>query len=485
MRIRTIFLVTILVILVVPLSGTRASCTSFLLKRDNGLYFAHSLNQENLASVPGMIFLNQRDSWKKGYSWNDLLKVNQETSPSLVWKSQFGSVTFNPAGRDFPDGGMNEKGLFIWEMTLEGTQFVKDQSLPTLFMMQWMQYQLDNFSSVDQVIDYCGEIALDGWDWHFFVADRSGKSATIEFLDGKPVVHSGDNMPIPLLANTEYAKEIRWLKKYRGFGGELDITPGDNNTQRFIHGARMIHDFSSQDPIDYCFGILDTMSKNVRWSVVFDVNQMKVYFKTNLNQVIRFFSFSPSDFARTSIPLMLDIECPGPGDVKSKFVSSSKEKEERLLAGFCKILYEASAEYRTILKDQHADNEMIAKTILKRVEAPDISADFDIAGEWKGIVKYPATDGMMEFPMIMKFSRVSGELTGIANDGTVLVNLRLTNVEHVGGLLSFTAREPKSGYVLLFRLSVSINEIKGSIEFNKDTEQRRGMVSLKRTIKIN
>jgi hypothetical protein len=36
---------------------------------------------------------------------------------------------------------MNEAGLYIEEMTLDGTRFPEDHSKPLIFMVQWMQYE--------------------------------------------------------------------------------------------------------------------------------------------------------------------------------------------------------------------------------------------------------------------------------------------------------------------------------------------------------
>jgi hypothetical protein len=163
-----------ILLLMMVLTLKSSACTSLILKTKDGLYFVHSLNQGDWKSVPGLIFVNQRDAWKKGYSWEALLKVNDESAPSLVWKSKYGSVTFNPLGKEFPDGGMNEKGLYIWEMSFAETKFPDDPNKPKLFMMQWMQYQLDNFSTIGEVMKNAGQMSLDGWEWHFFVADRSG-----------------------------------------------------------------------------------------------------------------------------------------------------------------------------------------------------------------------------------------------------------------------------------------------------------------------
>jgi penicillin V acylase-like amidase (Ntn superfamily) len=483
MKKRNRFLVILFMIVLIPFLNV-FPCTSFLLKQGDALYFAHSLNQGNIPRVQGIIFLNQRDTWKKGYSWENLLKVNQEVSPNLVWKSKYGSVTFNPMGREFPDGGMNEKGLFIWEMTLDATQYSKDENLPRLFMMQWMQYQLDNFRTVEEVINNSDKIALDGWEWHFFVADKSGKSAAIEFLDGKPVIHTGENMPIPLLCNDAYSDEIRWVKNFKGFGGELEITPKSEWIPRFTYGAKILQDFSTQEPVEYSFNTLDAMSKNVRWAIVFDVNNLKVHFKTNLNQTIRSFSFSSNDFAKTNAPLMLDIECPGPGDVKNQFIPYSKEANGKLLTDLLKLLYTVAEPYRAILKEQNTDNETVSRSILSKMELADEKTNFNIAGDWKGIVKYPAAGKQTaDVPMTISFNLQNGILTGKVDDGAVIKNLPIINAEYSGGIINFSIFDSESKCILLFTFNVSEKEIYGTITFNRDREDRKGTVRLSRIVK--
>ena len=94
-------------------------------------------------------------------------------------------------------------------------------------MMQWMQYLLDNHEHVDQDIRSASEIVLDGWAWHFFTADRQGNCASIEFLEGELVVHTGDDIPVTVLCNSRYAVEMERLKSYSGFGGKRSISLKD------------------------------------------------------------------------------------------------------------------------------------------------------------------------------------------------------------------------------------------------------------------
>jgi len=462
------------------ITGTLESpaCTSFMLKTDQGLYFVHSLNQGSWERVPGIIFINQRDTWKKGYSWESLIRVIGDSPPGLVWRSQYGSVTFNPLGKEFPDGGMNEAGLFIWEMSFDDTEYPRDEYKPMLFQMQWMQYQLDNFKSIDEVIDNAGRMAIDGWGWHYFVADASGRAAIIDFVSGKPVVYSGADLPLPICCNSSYPEAMTWLEQHEGFGGELPITQNFNEIPRFIYGAKLMQEFSTQDPVDYGFHMLDAMSTNVRWSVVFDVSNMTVFFKTNVDPAIRHFAFTDSDFGRKDGPLMLDIEHPGPENIRHEFVPYDGDMNRKLLgdilAEFCK-----EPELRqALLEDQGTDIAGLVQAMDRKVQTPDASIDFSIQGEWVGKAEYPAGDAPMELPMSLTLGDVRKNLSGTVNDDVLIKNLAMTNIDYAGGLLNFTIHHPETGDVLYYELHASAAEMRGRISILG--KQKRGSVSLTR-----
>jgi Penicillin V acylase and related amidases len=43
----------------------------------------------------------------------------QPPEKPIEWISKYGSITFNQSGREFPHGGINEKGLVIEQMWLD------------------------------------------------------------------------------------------------------------------------------------------------------------------------------------------------------------------------------------------------------------------------------------------------------------------------------------------------------------------------------
>jgi penicillin V acylase-like amidase (Ntn superfamily) len=109
-------------------------CQTFLLKEGSTLIAGHNLGMP--MHIPGVIVINKRGVFKKGKSWHEILAGKPTSNPLVTWVSKYGSITFNPFCRDFPDGGMNEAGLYIEEMTLDGTRFPEDHSKPLIFMVQ-------------------------------------------------------------------------------------------------------------------------------------------------------------------------------------------------------------------------------------------------------------------------------------------------------------------------------------------------------------
>jgi choloylglycine hydrolase len=236
---------------------------------------------------------------------------------------------------------MNEAGLFIEEMTLGGTRFPKDESKPLVFMMQWMQYVLDNYETVDQVIQSAHDFTIDGWSWHFFTADRKGDAAVIEFLEGEVKVFKNDKLPVPALCNTRYNLEIKRLKKYKGFGGERTTTLEDKNQPRFVQAARMLknYDPNGKPPVDYGFNILKQLGRGgTRWSFICDLKNLKAYFKTSRSYNIKELDLKSFDLSCETSVKMLDIHSPLSGNVKKNFLNYSLDYNRKVMRKAVEVL---------------------------------------------------------------------------------------------------------------------------------------------------
>ncbi|UCF59644.1 MAG: PDZ domain-containing protein [Anaerolineaceae bacterium] len=173
---------------------TNHSCSSFCL--DNGDHCIFGANQDNQIDI-GQIFVNKRNVLKT--AWDP-----STTGEYARWISKYGSVTVVHAGYQMAWAGMNEAGLMISTMALAATQNPAPDERPPLASSFWAQYQLDNHSTIDEVIASDPLVRIHDTVDHYLVCDRNGDCATIEFLEGKMVVHSGEMLPVKALTNSTY-----------------------------------------------------------------------------------------------------------------------------------------------------------------------------------------------------------------------------------------------------------------------------------------
>lgn len=306
------------IILSFMIYGKATACSTFKLQKANSLIYGHYLNSPGI-KVPGMVFINKRGIFKTGRTWSEIITKEQKNPSSLCWISKYGSVTFNIFGRDLPDGGINEEGLFIWEMS-EKADYPKNENLPKLNQMSWMQYILDNYSTMEEAVLCASEIEIDGWEWHFFVGDAKGNTAVIEFIGQKAVIYKGENMPIPGLFNTLYSRDLELMKYYKGFGGQYDPDLNDSNVPRIVKTAKMIRDYKlTQNAVDYSFKMLEYLNNTADWSIVFDAGKRNIFFRTNLNREIKSFSIDDIDFSNTKPVSVLDMNIKNGGNVLNQF----------------------------------------------------------------------------------------------------------------------------------------------------------------------
>ena len=317
-------------------SGKCSACSTILLKRDSLLLLGHNLDEST--DFDGFLCVNKRNVYKTGCTWNELIASKEGFSPSFCWISKYGSVTFSSIGRDLPDAGINEAGLAIEEMSLGGQAYPSRDFRPRLFQMQWTQYHLDSFSTVEQVIRSASHVVPNGWSWHYFVADGSGNCAVIEYIDGKLAVHTGKQLPVTVLCNSTYESELKRLRRYEGFGGRKRFSVTDKRISRFVRAAQMLreYDAATHGPaVDYCFRILENMGSDLtRRSYVVDIKNRVVYFRTRSHPEVRHFLIDSFDFSCASPVRILGLNVKHSGDVTDRFRDYTVEANRRIAASW-------------------------------------------------------------------------------------------------------------------------------------------------------
>lgn len=301
------------------------SCSTILYIHADSIFVGHNLDE--MFVTTGLVVVNKRGVMKREVSWSDYNSPSGLSKPKIHWMSKYGSIVYSTLGKEFIDGGMNEAGLYVGEMTMMDTKFTEDNNLVKINGFLWIQYVLDNFETVDQVIMDLTHVTIDGPNpWHYFISDRSGNVATIEFIDGKLLVHKNDKMPVLALFNTQYDKELEHLKEYSNYGGRKELSLNiEGNDTRFLLAAKMLNDSNetnkSKNAINYTYKILNQLlGNNNQWSIVYDVKKMRMYFNTNNARQIRYVDFKDFDFSEKSSVMVLDIRDELEGNVSKYFI---------------------------------------------------------------------------------------------------------------------------------------------------------------------
>ena len=223
----------IFIVSLFPQTGN--TCTTFSLESEGQQFMGKNYDWH---LERGLVMVN-----KRGVSKTALKDRENDPGPFAQWTSKYGSLTFNQYGRELPMGGINEAGLVVELMSLRATKYPAPDSRLALGALQWIQYQLDNFSKVEQVIASDSQVRIhlgDGSGSHFLIMDREGNCAVIEFLNGNLEYYAQETLPVKALANSTYTESMAYLKRYKGFGGNEDILYGSQSLDRFVRTANML-----------------------------------------------------------------------------------------------------------------------------------------------------------------------------------------------------------------------------------------------------
>ena len=333
MKRRTILL-TFCILFACFITQTGQACTTFSLVHNGQPIFGKNYDW-NLER--GLVMIN-----KRGVSKTALEDRKNDPGPFARWISKYGSLTFNQYGRELPMGGINEAGLVVELMNLGATQYPAPDSRPALGCLQWIQYQLDNFNEVEQVIASDSQVRIhpdEGSGIHFLIVDKEGTCAVIEFLNGNLEYYAQETLPVKTLANSTYAESLAYLKRYEGFGGNEDILYGSQSLDRFVRAADMLkkHDPKTQtSPVNYAFDILANVANpsaswGTKWSIVYDIQDLRVYFRTFSNKQIRYVDLHSFDFSCQTPVKVLDIDLDASGDMTESFCDYTQQMNLELI----------------------------------------------------------------------------------------------------------------------------------------------------------
>jgi hypothetical protein len=186
----------------------------------------------------GGVLLNPQGRIKTGLRLFD-------TDQTVSWTARYSSLTFNQIALDHPISGINEKGLLVIAVQNYGEGDPKADHGPTLNEFQWLQYQLDSYASLAELLDHLPEVGISSFsgDWHYLACDAAERRCAI--LEVSVVSHhlqawSGLRLPLALLTNLPYDEA---LQRYRSFQSEgappFEMDPFDA-LDRFFYLGRIL-----------------------------------------------------------------------------------------------------------------------------------------------------------------------------------------------------------------------------------------------------
>jgi penicillin V acylase-like amidase (Ntn superfamily) len=337
-----------------PVSPARG-CTCFSIRHGDDVLVGRNYDWD---FSDGLVLVNKRGLEKR-------VNSDPEAGDSSTWTARFGSVTFNQYGRDLPTGGMNEEGLVIEVLWLDGTVFPPDDARLALDPVQWIQYELDTAATVDDVIASLAKVRVAGRiAVHFFVADAGGAAASVEYLEGKEAVHrSADDpvsadrpvsadgaaaakppkrtipsepMPVRVLTNHTYQESKAYLDTRDGWSGREPIPPDSpGSLARFARAASRLRTMDAMnrllDPSDIFSVLDDVANQSTQWTIAYDLKNRRILFRTRRAHDIKSIDLSVLDFSCRTPVRMIDVDLRLKGDVTSHWTDYTREANRDLI----------------------------------------------------------------------------------------------------------------------------------------------------------
>ena len=295
----------------------------------------------------GAIFVYPRKTPRTAFNPN--LK---ETDP-FKWESTYGSVTFNQFGKGFPATGRNEKDLTIEALELAQAEYNGGESKRGVNEAQWAQYQLDMYASTAEVLEHLEELPVNKayMGVHFLIADASGDTAVVEFLNGRVMAYHGESLKIPALTNNPYQELLDYHDSHPDEQCPASIWGARTSENRFCTIAKGLRNVSSKSDHEVysALKILNAVRLNgsshdargepTQWSLVHDLTDRSIYFETRDNPELRKIDLKKIDFSTLKTILVGDMNQSGEWDMTETLVPYTDEFNASLINKNHKLLW--------------------------------------------------------------------------------------------------------------------------------------------------
>jgi hypothetical protein len=152
--------------------------------------------------------------------------------------------------------------------------------------------------------------------------DRRAACASIEYLDGKPVIHAGARIPVRTLTNDSYEASRTYLARHQGFGGDRPVPTGLGSLDRVVRASSLAAAAGREDRgapglVDDGFALLEavSMGSSSVWNLVYEPRRGRIHFRTHEQPLARRIDLASLDFSCAAGARYLDLQAGREGDV--------------------------------------------------------------------------------------------------------------------------------------------------------------------------
>jgi len=250
-----------------------------------------------------------------------MLHQGQTGDNDAQWTARYGSIVVVEHDQNLEGitDGVNEKGLAAHLLSFKGAVYEqRDASRPSVSNLQWLQYYLDNFASVNELINHINEVQIIPNDFerfravplHVAVEDADGDSAIIEFIQGKLVVFHHRDYTLMTNAPTysEHLKE--WANYEEENCPRAKIPLNDSSKSRFIRASCYMRALPAPENGDQALGMIASITENASvpyglsrseatwWHSLIDLTRKRYYFKSTRVHNLFWLDYAKIDFSR-------------------------------------------------------------------------------------------------------------------------------------------------------------------------------------------
>ncbi|HQV56065.1 MAG: linear amide C-N hydrolase [Chitinophagaceae bacterium] len=353
----------ILIFCCIAIAMHTIACSSIVLKNQHSIFLAKNFDW---TYGDGYLLKNIRGVQKRAF-------ITGAGTPAN-WTSKYGSVTFTQNGKEMPYGGMNEKGLAIEMLWLDYTEYYINETTTYLNELEWIQYQLDNYATIDEVVENINTLSIRPIKGkiHFIVADANGQSIVIEHLGGKVRYEVKEANHCQAITNFDATTSAEWHTKNATATGNVA-----NALYRYslLQKDIVANNFSNNLTANTALDILDNVAIKkgnfkTYWTIVYDVLKKEIFFKTADTKNVKQLLLADLDFSSTTEAI--DINTKMKDNIGSNLITYTEDMNTALVSISFKQLGLEQVDAAAISKSQFdfsstADNSYTTNYITLKI----------------------------------------------------------------------------------------------------------------------